>query len=396
MAVVACQPNADRPAEVTVTDSAGITIVVNGPEQLEAAAEWTLAPEPSLEITTDEGGDVVLFQVGLVVPLPDDRIAVGNGGSSEVLVFERSGALALRLGGDGDGPGEFRRIASVMELPGDSVGVYDGTHRRLSVFGPEGALGRDLAVRDVMPRSSYAKLLPLANGDLVLFTGAGFVSGAAEGRPYRPESESVLIGPDGVLRASYGSFPGQELFQGQGLAGSPIFGAGTYTATLGDELIVGTAEAPEIRSYDPSGNLSRIVRWPDHDRRITPERWDTLFEATLAAVPPEQVPPNPREFFARIPVADEMPPYEVLIGSSDGHVWVGRYVISGPSVPGIRPPARRWLVFDADGVLVATTATPEGFAPHAVQGGEVFGVFTDELGVESVRVYGVDGVAFGR
>jgi hypothetical protein len=50
---------------------------------------------------------------------------------------------------------------------------------------------------------------------------------------------------------------------------------------------------------------------------------------------------------------------------------------------------RRWLVFDGDGILAAGVDTREGFEPHAVREDRVWGVFKDELDVESVRAYEV-------
>ena len=50
-------------------------------------------------------------------------------------------------------------------------------------------------------------------------------------------------------------------------------------------------------------------------------------------------------------------------------------------------PARRWLVFDAGGALSATVTTPEGFEPTLLDDALLWGVYTDEVDVESVRAY---------
>ena len=50
-------------------------------------------------------------------------------------------------------------------------------------------------------------------------------------------------------------------------------------------------------------------------------------------------------------------------------------------------PERQWLVFGPEGELRATLRTPTGFRPHLVRGDTLLGVYTDELGVESVRAY---------
>jgi hypothetical protein len=50
-------------------------------------------------------------------------------------------------------------------------------------------------------------------------------------------------------------------------------------------------------------------------------------------------------------------------------------------------PGRRWLVFGPDGALTAHVSTPEGFEPYAVREGRMWGVYTDEVDVESIRAY---------
>ena len=83
------------------------------------------------------------------------------------------------------------------------------------------------------------------------------------------------------------------------------------------------------------------------------------------------------------------------MGADTGEIWVGAYAgefgIMAQFLVGEVPrmPARRWLVFGADGALVAKLNTPEGFQPNAVHAGRVWGVFRDELYVESVRAYEV-------
>lgn len=369
---------------VVVRDSAGIEIVENGPESLAAAARWSLAAEPSLELRSRAADDVVLFLIADVAPLDDGSVAVANGGSQEVLVFDRSGSLLRRLGGEGEGPGEFGSLSSVLALE-DSLGVYDSRQRRLSVFGPEGRLVREVALgARAQPGSSMA-LHPLSTGDFALFVRGGL---RAEPGVFRPEAESFRISPAGEVLATYGSFPGSELAVIPGAAGAVLFGALTVAATVGEHLVVGLGERPELRAYAPSGSLSRILRWPDADRTVPAERAERFLEAGLEEMPEAQR-PQMRAMFERLPKADRLPPYEDLIGSDAGDLWVGGYVGPERAMPDFRDPVRPWLVFDPAGALQASLQSPEGFRPLAVHGDELVGVFTDALGVESVRAYAI-------
>jgi hypothetical protein len=58
--------------------------------------------------------------------------------------------------------------------------------------------------------------------------------------------------------------------------------------------------------------------------------------------------------------------------------------------PTLRMPEREWMVFDSRGSLEATFRTPEGFEPHRVRDDVIWGVYTDDLDIESVRAYRLD------
>lgn len=170
-------------------------------------------------------------------------------------------------------------------------------------------------------------------------------------------------------------------------------GARTYAVTSDDAFVVGTADATEFRVFAPTGELTRIVRWPDHDRAVEGpflSRWSEMVNAS----------PEMRPLVEPLPRPERFPAYEGLVATDTGEILVGDYAgprgiwplrhgHEGPEAfaPEIRVPARRWLVFHADGALAAHVSTPEGFEPYAVRGGMMWGVYTDEVDVESIRAY---------
>ena len=380
----ASEPGADK---LLATDTAGIEIVTNARLAGAAIAVWTLSPEPEIRVETPESGDVVLFEVSTVSPLSNGRIGVGNGNPVEVLIFDESGALTQRLGGEGDGPGEFRAIQSVVEIGPDSVGVYDPIRKHVSVFSPDGELARFESLTHVAPASGWSRLLPIGTDEFILFGEASFGDVREPGR-FRREESTYRLGPDGSTLADYGTFPGLMMVVSEMGAGVLLFGPRSFAAVSGSTLIVGTAEQPEFRAYSSTGDLVRIVRWPDHVRQVTPERVAQFIEAGLADMP-EQQRAAMRKLGEALPFAEEEPPYEDIIASDVGDLWVGSY--QGPEValPSFRPPRRSWLIFDSDGALEATLETGAGFHPHAVWNGVMLGVFFDESGVESIHGYAI-------
>jgi hypothetical protein len=384
LAAAACA-GGDRSRGYTVADSAGIIIVQNHQAQVEQTQLWTLSADPAVEIPLGPEMTPSPPWVTGMASLPGNRLAVLNQNAHQVLLISHEGERLARFGHEGDGHGEFRELASVIPMPEDSVGVYDSAARTLSVFDGRGRLGRSVSLAEVVQGRFDSFLLPLPNGDMVFFAVSGPGAGFREG-VFRVSRESLRIGPAGEVRASYGSFPGTEVFGGFDGAGRALFGTTTYAATVGHLLAVGTGEATEITLFDTTGSPERIVRWPDHDRTITPRHEEDLFAAALEAQP--GVPrATMRGILDGAPRASLLPPYEGLLGTDDGHVWVGAYQGPRYSLRGQRPPGREWLVFDTLGVLTARVETPEGFQPHEVAGSKVWGTFENDDGARSVRAH---------
>jgi hypothetical protein len=383
-AVAACAGE-DPSQGYVMVDSAGIILVENRQARVEGTQLWTLSTDPAVEILLQRGTTSPPPWISGMATLPGDRLAVLDQGSGQVLLFHQEGELLARLGRDGGGAGEFRELASALPLPGDSVGVYDSASRTLWVFDGQGRLGRTVSLAEAVQGRFDSFLFPLPGGDMVFFAVSGPGVGFREG-VFRVDRESHRMGPSGEIRVTYGPFPGAEVFGGFDGAGRALFGTTTYATTVGHRFVVGTGETTEIALFDTTGAPERIVRWSEHDRTITARHEEELFAAALEAQP--GVPrATMRDILDRAPRAALLPPYEDLLGTDDGHVWVGAYRGPRYSLRGQRPPRRVWLVFDTLGVLAARVETPEGFQPHAVASPKVWGTFTKEDGALSVRAY---------
>ncbi|HEX7091321.1 MAG TPA: hypothetical protein VF192_14360 [Longimicrobiales bacterium] len=389
-------------ATTTVTDSAGVQVVTNPPGSIEAAQAWRLAADAAVEIGAGASPDAPLYRIAAVVPLPGGRVAIGTQVPPHVLVFASDGTLAATLGRQGDGPGEFHGVASVVPIGADSLAVWDDRRRRMSVFTTDGSFQREVGLSALAPLTpiaatrmegllAWTHLLPSAQGSLVLFA-VGVLGDPGPG-VIRVAAPSHRITAGGDVLAAFGPFPGEELYSLGGSDVFPyIFGATTHAAASNGALVVGTADAPELRAYGPDGTLQRIIRWPDHDRTVGGPllaQWSEA-EADWITSMSAELRPLIRELLERMPRPERFPAYDGIIAGEDGRVWVGEYAgqleIVYPPLK-LRASERRWLIFDADGALTASVRTPEGFEPHAVRDGLVWGVYRDTLDIESVRAY---------
>ncbi|MXV94907.1 MAG: hypothetical protein F4Z92_03315, partial [Gemmatimonadetes bacterium] len=112
----ACDPG-DAGPEATqtvleVTDSAGVKTVLLGNLDELAATRIT----PDLVASTREQG-IELFNATMALFLDGGGLAVANAGAMEVLLLADDGSLARRVGRQGEGPGEFMEVTSLVRTP---------------------------------------------------------------------------------------------------------------------------------------------------------------------------------------------------------------------------------------------------------------------------------------
>ncbi len=99
-----------------------------------ATPEWTL--EEDLRIWGPPGG-----YLGDVVAMATDsrgNIYILDGTAREIHVFDDAGGFVRTLGGQGEGPGEFREPLGPAIARGDTLWVADGRAPRYSIFAPDG------------------------------------------------------------------------------------------------------------------------------------------------------------------------------------------------------------------------------------------------------------------
>src|SRR5690625_3315446 len=105
--------------------------------------EWRLSEFPVTRIGVVDGEPAYqLDRVAGVLRLSDGRVVVANAGTQELRYYDAGGGHLVTVGGAGSGPGEFRGLASIARLPGDSLLALDQGSSQLSVFGPDGEFVR--------------------------------------------------------------------------------------------------------------------------------------------------------------------------------------------------------------------------------------------------------------
>lgn len=384
-----------------VRDSAGVEIVSSDAPRWADGGGWTVAPEADAVLAGHGDADFALFRAVDLALLPHGAVAVANSGTAEVAVLEADGALRARLGGRGEGPGEFQWLNGVLAR-GDSVVAVDGATLRFSVFGPDGDLAREFSVEPEPGHPTGIRAVAMGEAGVGVFREVGFAEKLAPGVLRLPGS-AFRLDWGGTRAVDFpGSFPGGAIFVLTDGMGTLPLGPDLFLAGDADGFHVGDGERAEVRAYAPDGRLARLVRWATVPRPVSEAMRAEWTEAQSASMReqgmPEEAVAKQRQFQERVPFPEHLPVHRDLVVDEGGHLWVRRYRTGlssdtptswqgktvGPDAPLAERPSD-WWVFAPDGEWLGSVTTPPGLRVEVVTTDAVWGVHTDALGVETVR-----------
>lgn len=389
LATTACAGGDDSPPVVTtVSDSAGIPIVENRVDTAALRSGWSIAAQPQLTIGgLDAPESQQLFEIAGARRLPDGRIAVADGGSAEIRIYDAAGTLLTVHGRRGEGPGEFMQPRLAGVTAGDSLVVYDGNLRRVSILLPDSGFVRSYLVGGEgggfpVALGTTADGGPVFGGGMYFSSQDGFPSGVV-----RPLSRYVLVAPDGSLRGDLGDIPAAEMFartSGRSFSASRLpFGRVTAAAAAPDRLWLGTGDSWQIRAFTPDARLARIVRFDLPLAPVTSDLVDADLAERLEDAADENEARQVRASMAEIPIPQNVPPYEYFLVDALNHLWIGEYLL-----PAER--ARTFIVIDSAGNAVGRLTMPERTRPVHIGEDFVLGISLDDLDVERLTLWSLE------
>ena len=121
-------------ASMTVDTKAQVVVENSLASGWTTTSEWTL--EEDLRIWGPPGG--YLSFVRTVAADSRDNVYILDYATQEIYVFNAEGEFLRTLGGQGEGPGEFRDALGPAIGAGDTLWVADQRVPRYSIFGPDG------------------------------------------------------------------------------------------------------------------------------------------------------------------------------------------------------------------------------------------------------------------
>lgn len=387
--VSACAASDGRDgAAVTVHDSAGIEIVENHAPFWAEGEGWTIDPVPLAEIGGAAGPDDDLFRVTDVRRLSDGSIVVASNSPASLHRFHPDGSLAVVLGREGEGPGEFISI-DLLPARGDTIIAWDQRNARLTWLGP----GGDVIGTRRIDQARFSRRPPFALLPDGRILAAGFdypetwhelglreiplgLDIVHSDRTREPidvdciEDEELIVSLDpGPVQQTLFFPPGRTDVR---FAAARLFASLTLRA--------------EIEVREPSGPLRRLIRWDAPVRFVSEQAVDERAPSMGRAVRGRDFDPaNPTDIdLDEIElIHDTLPAHGGIAVDVEGNVWVHELDLREQEAASLT----RFQVFDGDGRWLGLVELPAGLAEIEIGADYVAGVWRDENFVEYVRVF---------
>lgn len=374
-----CVAEAKAPSDVLYTELDGVALTVNTRPPQDLTRFSLSPPVVTLEVPAD---DPQFFRVHNGF---EDRFGfvIANTGTNHVHFFGPSGKLRFVVGGEGDGPGEFKDIAQVTSYLSDSVLVYDADHGRMTILDELGQVGRTATLQlQTPPGKPSDTVWPLEGGGVVSELDLGR-QGAQSLRIHPGRSAVLRYDAEGMFLSSIVEIPGEDFDYA---ARRQSAGGGTHwvgrvlpfrrtaVVTVGlDRVFASVGNGFDIGKFDIDGTMRRRVRWSLADTEVTQAEVDAYVDKWYG---------NGVEY--PFPLPDPAQAYADFLVAPEGELWVSEYG------PGFNPLTRLWRVFAEDGQLLhEVDVGARTRVVRIIPGGRVLAVRLDELDVETVHVFEV-------
>jgi hypothetical protein len=354
-----------------VRDSSGVIIIdhAGNDHGWQNVRQGRLSVDPIVQIgVRDVDNPIELFHRILDVRmLSGGRIAVADGGSAQVRIFDGGGRHFATIGRSGRGPGEFRWPARIFEFGPDSIAAFDVENVRVAVFGQDFKLARTFRPEAPPPPLRFA-LVPLDQFD------DGTLLFGAPGQPeltagvHREAIALLHYDRDGQVIKSFGQFEDQAI---DGDAGAPLtYGPRAWAVADGTGVWLGSGDRLELNRY--GATLNRVIR-TDHQPRQMHQSAVDAFQRQLR----RQYPGNPsiEAISRRLRFPEVFPVHSQLLWDPGGYIWVRLYDDDQVYDESIRRPVSTWLILGVEEPFMGTVRTDAGFTPKHIRDDRIAGVW---------------------
>jgi hypothetical protein len=372
----------DGPGTV-VRDSAGVTIVENNPARPAWGADgWRIAEAPLLVVGGEESpvGYTTVRGITHTQLLPSGELVVADGEGPQILIFGPDGEFRRSVGRSGDGPGEFRSPYFSYGHRGDSLVVFN-LYRSALVYDSEGRFGRNFVPGGVEGETQGVPKGVFGDGTLL------FMQYQMERQPPpglgRNEVELVRVDLAGGLVQRFGMYAEQTTNYGS--RQRYLYGPWGHMTAGPDAIWYSPGDRIDVQRIGLADSSLRFIRMSLPSRPVSAADVTAEKEALLERYRGRPEAAGIDRMYADVITAPVFPAHGELRVDDANHLWVAEYRtwVDRAETP--------WHVFNAEGHYLGQVVMPSGFYPHQIVGDRVVGRHTDAEGLETARVYRIDG-----
>jgi hypothetical protein len=378
-------------ANTSVRTDGAIRVVESTPVTVDSAKAWAISATPRLSIGVEDGPEHYQFsRIGSVARLDGGRIAVGDGGSSQLRLYDSAGVFITATGRPGQGPGEFGQFASlrVRRAPNGELLVDDNGNDRINVFDGDARYLRTF------------KLAPAPNGPRVflvdLFADGTLLASAPDGGG---RLDASVVGPLPPMQFSYLRYSPTGEYMGRVLTAVDrpryVHAYGTIRhfpyipltpepklVARDSSVLVYRGPAAEVEQWTTSGRQEGAIRWRSGGARTVASVWDRYVAESLEDMQGEQRAQYQHYYQQTLPLPTDVPEAEALMVDEERNLWIRRYRLPWETV-------QHWDIFAPDGAWITALDTPDRLAISQIGRDFLLGTHRDSLGVERVQLYGL-------
>jgi len=385
--------------EGTVTDSAGVAIVMNTATPIwRAGDEWTATE--NLRIGTVAGEAELQF--GLISGMdigPDGTVYVMDMQAAEIRAFDSQGNYLRTFGSPGAGPGELSpQAVGLLVDPAGEVLAVDLGNQRVNRYDMEG--GSIGSFRIDMTAGVPARWEMSEDGRLMAQLKGLDIPGMAtlaEGDPI------VVYDTTGAVVDTLTLLPKGQMLEevSEERLSMRIFAAEPLW-DLDSEGLVYTAMNDQytILVSTPEGALTRIIRREVERKPVEEADRNAILQAMREQMGQLGAPPQAIEQIMQgIGFADYYPAFGQMFIGPGGDIWVQRIRSARDMAEGAEEEVEfdaqaigspEWEIFDHEGRYLGVVTLPDRFTPMTADGNDLYGVWLDEFDVQYVMRVQVD------
>lgn len=383
---VAC--TSDAPASVGWTGtidtlSTGVVVTHNPDRGLwESGEAWQVVEVARIGTVTGDGPDA-FGRLGAAVEDALGRVWVLDQQARMIHVFGSDGQWVRTIGQEGGGPGEFTRPVAIERAPDDRMWVIDTGNARYSVFDTAGVFitsyRREIGasaypwpggIDDQGRLYDYTYTTRPVQTRWLVRRDLDDATAAADTflLPEPPAAEDVVTGAitGGVLTASV-----------------PFGSRFIWSLARDGRVLYGMTGDYRIHVARVDGTPTRIIEKEATRESVTSEQRDQAREQMQGVI-------DQGVRFDASMVPDRHPSIDTMFADDLGYIWVRPHRAPAPGddeIPGLRLVS--WDVFDPDGRYLGRL--PDLPGTISVRGNHIVGIALDELGVNYVLRYRIDG-----